>query len=107
MTNSSVCGVVLVTAASQQQAEEIAGVVVEAKLAACVNIFPIQSIYRWEGKLHNHQEWQLLMKTDLKVFPVLEAKIREIHSYQVPEIIALPITCGYEPYLQWIFAQVG
>ncbi len=98
-------GVVLVTTASQAEAEAIAHALVEAKLAACVNLLPIQSIYTWEGKVENASEYQLLIKTDLDQFLALEAKIRELHSYQVPEIIALPILAGSLPYLQWISEQ--
>ncbi len=99
-------GVVLVTASSQQEAEAIATALVEAKMAACVALLPIHSIYTWQGELHKEQEWQLLIKTDLTQFSTLEAKIRELHSYEVPEIIALPILAGSQPYLQWISEQV-
>lgn len=103
---SSNYGVVLVTAASQQEAEAIATFLVKSQLAACVSLLPIYSIYTWQGKLHQEQEWQLLIKTDLAQFSSLEAKIRELHSYEVPEIIALPILAGSQPYLQWISEQV-
>ena len=99
-------GVVLVTTGSRQEAEAIATSVVNSHLAACVSLVPINSIYTWQGKLHQEQEWQLLIKTDLLLFQTLEAKIRELHSYQVPEIIALPIVAGSEPYLQWLSEQV-
>lgn len=103
---SSNYGVVLVTAASQQEAEAIANSLVKSQLAACVSLLPIHSIYTWQGELHQEQEWQLLIKTDLAQFSSLEAKIRELHSYEVPEIIALPILAGSQPYLQWISEQV-
>ncbi len=99
--------VVLVTASSQQEAETIAKTLVESKLAACANMFPIQSIYRWQGEVHNEPEWQLIIKTDLAQFSALEAKIREIHSYSVPEIIAIPIVAGSQSYLQWMDEQVA
>jgi periplasmic divalent cation tolerance protein len=100
-------GVVLVTASSQKEAEAIATALVETKLAACVSILPIHSIYTWKGEIHKDQEWQLLIKTDLGIFSVLEAKIREeLHSYEVPEIIALPIIAGSHPYLEWISEQL-
>lgn len=99
-------GVVLVTAGSQQEAEAIATYLVKSQLAACVNIIPLRSIYTWQGELQQEQEWQLLIKTDLSQFQTLEAKIRELHSYEVPEIIALPIVAGSQPYLDWIFASV-
>ncbi len=94
--------VVMVTTSSQQEAETIAKTLVESKLAACVNIFPIQSIYTWQDKVHNEPEFQLFIKTNRCLFSTLEAKIRELHSYEVPEIIALPILAGSQPYLNWI-----
>ncbi|MBE9035432.1 divalent-cation tolerance protein CutA [aff. Roholtiella sp. LEGE 12411] len=99
-------GVVLVTVGNLQEAEAIANALVKAKLAACVSLLPIHSIYTWQGQLNKEQEWQLLIKTDLAQFPVLEAKIREMHSYEVSEIIALPIVAGSQAYLQWISQQV-
>ena len=106
MDSSVGYGVVLVTTASIEEAEVIANALVEAELAACVSLLPIHSIYIWQGKLHKEQEWQLLIKTDLALFPTLEAKIRELHSYEVSEIIALPIIAGSQPYLEWIAEQV-
>jgi periplasmic divalent cation tolerance protein len=100
-------GVVLVTAASREEAEAIAQTLVQERLAACVNFMPIQSVYTWQGKVHQEEEWQLVIKTDLNQFADLEAKIREIHSYEVPEIIALPILVGSQPYLNWIAERVS
>ncbi|MGB3639376.1 MAG: divalent-cation tolerance protein CutA [Rivularia sp. (in: cyanobacteria)] len=100
-------GIVLVTTASQEEAEKIASVLVESKLAACVSFNPIKSIYTWQGKVNKDQEWQLFIKTDLTRFATLEAKILELHSYEVPEIIAIPIVQGHQPYLQWIAQQVS
>ncbi|MDV2995253.1 MAG: Divalent-cation tolerance protein CutA [Chroococcidiopsis sp. SAG 2025] len=104
--NNTNYGVVLVTAGSQQEAEAIATSLVASKLAACVNILPIQSVYTWQGEINQEQEWQLLIKTDLAQFSNLEAKICELHSYEVPEIIALPILAGSQSYLDWISASV-
>ncbi|MEB3218576.1 MAG: divalent-cation tolerance protein CutA [Nostocales cyanobacterium 94392] len=106
MDNFTNYGIVLVTTGSQQQAEKIANALVEAKLAACVSFTCINSIYTWQGKVNQDQEWQLLIKTDLSLFSTIEAKILELHSYEVPEIIALPIIKGHQPYLQWIAQQV-
>ena len=100
-------GVVLVTAGSKEEAGAIAHALIDAKLAACVSIMPIQSVYTWQDEVHQDEEWQLMIKTDLSQFPNLEAKIREIHSYDLPEIIALPIIRGSQPYLDWIGGQVG
>ncbi len=99
-------GVVLVTASSQQEGEAIAQALVESKMAACVTLMPVHSIYTWQGQVMSEQEWQLVIKTDLVQFPLLEKKIRELHSYEVPEIIALPILAGSQPYLQWIADNV-
>jgi periplasmic divalent cation tolerance protein len=95
-------GVVLLTASSQEEAQTIATVLVEEKLAGCVNITPVSSVYSWEGKINCDQEWQLIIKTDLSKFAQLEAKITELHSYTVPEIIALPIINGSHSYLNWL-----
>ncbi len=100
-------GCVLVTTASQAEAEVIAQTLVEEHLAACVSLFPIQSVYAWQGKVQQEQEWQLVIKTDLQKFERLEARVRSLHSYQVPEIIALPIVAGFAPYLGWINEQVS
>ncbi|MGE5657070.1 MAG: divalent-cation tolerance protein CutA [Actinomycetota bacterium] len=99
-------GVVLVSAGSRAEAEAIAKSLVESQLAACVSITPIYSFYTWEGKLYSDDEWQLIIKTNLAQFEMLEEKVRELHSYEVPEIIALPIVAGSVPYLQWISEQV-
>lgn len=99
-------GVVMVTATSQPEAEAIAKALVEAKLAACVKLLPVNSIYTWEGVVHKDQEFQLLIKTKLSQFSALSALIGELHSYEVPEIIALPIVAGSPSYLQWIEEQV-
>lgn len=99
-------GVVLVTAGSRQEAEAIAESLIQSKLAACVTLLPVFSIYTWQGTIHHDEEWQLLIKSEQSRFDELEAKIREIHSYEVPEIIALPIVAGSQPYLQWISNQV-
>jgi periplasmic divalent cation tolerance protein len=99
-------GIVLVTTASQEEGEAIASALVESKLAACVTLLPVRSLYTWQGKVNSEEEWQLIIKTDLSQFSVLEAKIKELHSYQVPEIIALPIVAGSQSYLDWIGENV-
>ncbi|MEO1428959.1 MAG: divalent-cation tolerance protein CutA [Cyanobacteria bacterium J06633_8] len=107
MDNFTDYGIVLVTTGSQEEAEQIAKVLVENNLAACVSFSPINSIYTWQGEVCKDQECQLFIKTDLTRFPTLEAKILELHSYEVPEIIAIPILKGHQPYLQWIAQQVS
>lgn len=99
-------GIVLVTAGSKTEAEAIAKGLVEAKLAACVGLTPIHSVYTWKGEVCSEDEWQLIIKTDLSRFEALKSKICQLHSYEVPEIIALPIVAGSPAYLQWISEQV-
>lgn len=98
-------GVVLVTAPSVAEAEAIAQALVQEGLAACVSLMPIRSIYTWQGQLNKDEEWQLVIKTNLNRFTALEARIRQLHSYEVPEIIALPILYGSQHYLSWIAEQ--
>jgi periplasmic divalent cation tolerance protein len=99
-------GVVLVTTASQAEGEAIAKALLAEKLAACVNIMPVHSFYTWQGKQQSDREWQLIIKTNLTLFSQLAVKIKELHSYEVPEIIALPIIAGSESYLSWLDGNV-
>lgn len=95
--------IVLSTAGSEQEAHKIAHILVKRRLAACVNILPrVQSIYRWKGKIESDQEWLLLIKTRADKFPAVRDAIGELHSYEVPECIALEIEDGSLPYLQWL-----
>ena len=95
--------VVLVTCSSEEEAAKIANLLVEEQLAACVNIIsPVRSIYRWEGKIWDEKEWILIIKTQKKRFEELEKKVKSLHSYSVPEVIALPIVEGSASYLKWL-----
>ena len=95
--------VILVTAASKDECHKIARHLVESKLAACVNITaPIESIYRWEGKIADDQEYQLIIKSTRELFPEIKAAISKLHSYHTPEIICLPIIEGSRNYLEWV-----
>ncbi|MBI4697727.1 MAG: divalent-cation tolerance protein CutA [Nitrospirae bacterium] len=95
--------VVYITASNEDEAAQIAKALVEAKLAACVNIIKnIRSIYRWQGKIEDENEVLMIVKTRKELFSVLSLKVKELHSYSVPEIIALPIIEGSEDYLKWI-----
>jgi periplasmic divalent cation tolerance protein len=96
--------VVLVTCASRVEAKKIARAAVEKRLAACVNVVtaPIQSVYRWKGKIETAREFLLIMKTTARRFEALQAEILRLHSYDVPEVIALPIKAGSQPYLRWV-----
>ncbi|MEM7553060.1 MAG: divalent-cation tolerance protein CutA [Cyanobacteria bacterium P01_A01_bin.84] len=107
MSESTNYTLVLVTTSSVEEAETIAAELLIAKLAACVNILPLHcSIYNWQGQVNKDKEWQLLIKTNINKFSVLETKIKELHSYEVPEIIALPIIAGSQAYLSWMDEQV-
>jgi periplasmic divalent cation tolerance protein len=95
--------IVLTTTGSEDEARKIASHLVEQKLAACVNIVPrIESIYRWQGKVESAQEWLLLIKTTAERFPAVREAIRELHSYELPECVVLPIEDGSPAYLQWL-----
>lgn len=95
--------VILVTTGSEAEAETIAKALVEEQLAACVNIAnPIRSIYRWEGSVADDREWLLLIKARAAHFPRIETRVKALHSYQVPEVIALPIIAGAGGYLRWL-----
>lgn len=98
--------VVMVTTSSKDEAIAIANHLVRHRLAACVSLFPVSSIYTWQNQVHHDQEWQLMIKTQQDKFTELETKVRELHTYDVPEIIALPVTAGSMPYLNWISTQV-
>lgn len=98
---------VLVTAPSKEVADAIATPLVQEKLAACVSLMPVTSIYTWDHQLQKDEEWQLLIKTEQSRFPDLEARILALHPYDVPEILALPLSAGAQPYLSWITAQVN
>lgn len=95
--------VVLITVPSKEEAESITKTIVEKKLAACVNIVDIvKSVYWWQGKIEEGKELLLIIKTLKSKFKELEKEIKKLHSYTVPEIIALPIVEGFEKYLNWI-----
>jgi periplasmic divalent cation tolerance protein len=95
--------VVLTTTASEEEARKIARALVGERLAACVNIIPkIESIYRWQDKLEEAREYLLLIKTTESVFPRLQEKLKALHSYELPECVALAMTAGSPSYLKWI-----
>jgi periplasmic divalent cation tolerance protein len=100
--------VVLVTCGSAKEARRIARAVVEQRMAACTNIVatPVHSIYRWKGKVESAEEFLLVIKTTQGRFAELKAAVKRLHSYDVPEIIALPIAAGGTNYLNWISESV-
>jgi periplasmic divalent cation tolerance protein len=99
--------VVLITAASQEEAERIASGLVEGLLAACVNIIPgVTSIYRWQGAVERAAEWLLVAKSRSDVLGELVQRVQALHTYDVPEVIALPLAGGSEEYLRWLDGEV-
>ncbi|MDP8931247.1 MAG: divalent-cation tolerance protein CutA [Actinomycetota bacterium] len=97
---------VVTTTESEQEAEKLASSLVEARLAACVQVVgPIRSTYWWKGAVERAQEWLCIAKTPLGRYDEVEAHIRQNHSYEVPEITALPVVDGSTDYLTWIKAE--
>ena len=100
--------VVLVTLPDAGAAAELAGALVEARLAACGNVVPgLRSVYRWEGRVHDEPEALLLLKTTRAGFEALREAVLRLHPYQVPEVLALPVEAGSASYLAWLAAQVA
>jgi periplasmic divalent cation tolerance protein len=99
--------VVLMTAASVEEATKIADTLVDSKLAACVQVFPeMHSIYLWKGEVERAREVLMIAKTTMAKFEALQSQLRAIHSYETPEIIALPIVAGSEDYLKWLTSSL-
>ncbi len=95
--------IVLITAGSEEEAATIGLTLVEDHLAACANIVPrIRSIYRWKGKIHDEQEFLIIIKTRTLLFQALQERVKELHSYEVPEIISFPVASGLPQYLEWV-----
>jgi len=98
---------VLTTVAQKADAEKIANILVEKHIAACVQIIgPLTSYFRWEGKMDSAQEYLCLIKSRNDLFAELEAVIIDMHPYEVPEILAMPITGGGKDYLNWLAAEL-
>ena len=101
--------VVLVTCGSRAEAQRIARAIVSQRLAACANLLeaPVHSVYRWKRKVESAREFLLLIKTSARRLPALQAEVKRLHSYDVPEFIALPILAGSPAYLRWLAACVS
>jgi periplasmic divalent cation tolerance protein len=98
---------VVTTTASQADAEKIAAALVERRLAACVQVSgPLTSCYRWEGAVETAEEWRCTIKTTAELYVRVEQAIRELHPYQVPEILATPVIAGSQRYMDWLAQQV-
>jgi len=99
--------IVLTTCGTKDEAEDIAWALVERKLAACVNIVPLTSIYRWKDDIESNPEHLLMIKTTAAAFERVRDVIKELNSYELPECIQLSIESGSEVYLKWIGESVG
>jgi len=98
---------VMTTCPDRASADTLAARLVETRLAACINILsPCQSVYHWKGAVERGEEIPLLIKTTAARYPEVEAAIRDLHPYELPEILALPVAAGFAPYLDWIGASV-
>lgn len=98
---------ILSTFPDRETSQRIAATLVEERLAACVNLVPgVQSIYRWQGKVESAEEVLAVMKTTAELYSPLEARIRELHPYEVPEIMALPVERALEAYAKWVAEAV-
>ncbi len=97
---------VVLCTASVNESEGIARLLVEEKLAACVNVAEVNSYYRWKGEFCEDREALLIIKTEKSKVDMIIERIKEVHSYELPEIIALPIVAGYDKYLAWIESSI-
>lgn len=108
MAENSNAGLVLIfsTAGSPEEADRIATALVAEQLAACVNIVDnIRSTYRWQGEIQSAAESLMVIKTREVLLPMIESRLGELHSYEVPELVAVPIESGARPYLDWLLAS--
>ncbi len=97
---------VISTCANRKEAEKIARDVVERRLAACVNVLPVRSCYRWRGKIRVDREYLMIAKSRSELFTKLKSRILAINSYSLPEIVSLKVEDGYKKYLDWIDGEV-
>jgi len=102
VSQASAFGVMLSTTPTREEAQKIARQLIDEQLAACVQLLPIESFYAWQGKTQNEAEVLLLIKTRTALFDAVIARIKQVHSYTVPEIVALPFAAGFSGYLDWI-----
>jgi periplasmic divalent cation tolerance protein len=107
MTDLEKISLVMTSVGTEQQAVEISEELITRRLATCVNIVPcLRSIYRWKGKVCEDTEYLLLIKTPEKLFEQVSSAIREYHSYELPEILALPVTAAETSFHQWVLQMV-
>jgi periplasmic divalent cation tolerance protein len=104
--NEAIC-VVLTTLPSPDEARRVAGILVGEQLAACGSVLPgVESVYWWEGRVTTGHEALLVLKTPVVRYPDLEARLRTLHPYEVPEILRLGVDAGWPPYLEWVWDSV-
>jgi periplasmic divalent cation tolerance protein len=100
--------VILSTCSTEEEAERLARALLDARLAACVNVVPrVRSFYRWKGQVEDAAECLLVIKSSRPMFDALRSALVEAHSYEVPEVVALPILDGAPEYLQWLHENLG
>jgi periplasmic divalent cation tolerance protein len=107
MSAPSDYGMLLTTLASRDDAVRIAKLLIDEKLAACVQLLPIESFYVWDGKTQNEKEVLLLIKTRTALFEPAIARIKAVHPYTVPQIVGTQFLVGFQPYLDWIDTATG
>lgn len=97
--------VIVTSCGSEGEAERIAEALVVERLAACVQILPVRSVYRWQGGVERTEEWQLQVKTRAALADEVEARIKALHGYELPEIVALSVAAGSSDYIGWVRAE--
>ena len=108
LESTSSVHIVLTTTANLEEASRLGRVLVEERLAACVTVIPaVESIYSWKGKLETSSEAMLMLKTSAEQLTPLEARLRQLHSYETPEFLVLNVTSGSHDYLAWLFGSLG
>ena len=100
--------IVFVTAGNEEEAAKIGRTLVKERLGACANIVPrVRSIYRWKGEIYDEQECLIIIKTRTSLFPALEKRVKELHNYEVPEIISFPVARGLPQYIEWVLGETA
>jgi periplasmic divalent cation tolerance protein len=99
--------ILVLSTVPEAEAPRIAGTLVSERLVACVNATPVQSCYRWKGEICRDREVLLVMKTRESLFPRIMKRVKELHPYEVPEILAVPVWGGYGGYLEWVLGETG
>ena len=94
--------IVYIVTSSKKEAKKISEILVKEKLAACINFFPITSVYKWQGKIEKEKEFGLIIKTKKNLVEKVIKRVKGLHSYEVPCIISLPVEKGYKKFLEWI-----